>query len=81
MEALAHGRSARDPTLSLVFRGSDILGLHIDATAHRSRPLRALRPAGFVTYIRIEAGCAITSVSPKSPPLNKSGARMTAETA
>ena len=31
--------------------------------------------------IRIEAGCTITSVSPKSAPLNSRGARMTAETA
>ena len=43
--------------------------------------LRALCLSGCVGHIRIEAGCAITSVSPKSPPLNKSGARMTAETA
>jgi hypothetical protein len=32
-------------------------------------------------HVRIEAGCAITSVRPKSPPLNNSGARSTAETA
>ena len=34
-----------------------------------------------VLHRRIEAGCAMTSVSPKSPPLKKSGARMTAATA
>lgn len=32
-------------------------------------------------HSRIDAGCAITSVGPKSPPLNNSGARMTVETA
>ena len=59
-----------------------------EASPARQPPARLLFPAspalgcaGPVGQIRIDAGCAITSVSPKSAPLNSSGARMTAATA
>lgn len=52
------------------------------ASAGRRRRRAGRRAfAGAGRHVRIEAGCAITSVRPKSPPLNNSGACMIAETA
>jgi hypothetical protein len=57
------------------------VGILLDTNVPPRRvQLPAMRAIG-CSHNRIEAGCAITSVSPKSPPLNNSGARMTAETA
>lgn len=53
--------------------------LDTDLLLRRVR-LPAVRAIG-CGHNRIEAGWAITSVRPKSAPLNNSGARMTADTA
>jgi len=63
MEALAHGRSARDPDALF---GLSRIG-HPRVAHRRDRaPLAAApraSPSGFVTHIRIEAGCTMTSVN------------------
>ncbi len=53
----------------------------LDSRVPRQRAkLAAVRAIG-CGHNRIDAGCAITSVCPKSPPLNNNGAPMTADTA
>ena len=58
--------------LKALAKGASIVPANcIGVSVQERRSLRTLRPTGSFVYIRIEAGCAITSVNPKSPPFEQ----------